>query len=297
MELKEGQARRQKDFFRVRAPLGSVEDVMLRQPGSRVTSQSVVLDLQRRKQPATTLRVDGELIPIMLYPAAHQCLVRLATAPCATENPPGKTIDVLLLRRTFDRIADAHGVPRINKLDVKPGAATMDPVMRHLGSCLDRALDGAHAGVAIVVDRIADALNLHIAQRYGGLGLPRLADRGGLAPWQLRRARNLLDSHLDGSLSLGSLARECGLSPSHFSRAFAQSTGFAPHRWLMRRRVEIAKDLMRSEGMSLAQIAVACGFVDQSHFSRTFTGVTGMTPGRWRKSREFPLDQEASWLS
>lgn len=51
----------------------------------------------------------------------------------------------------------------------------------------------------------------------------------------------------------------------------------------MRRRVAAAKIRMRSEHMSLAQIALACGFSDQSHFTRVFSTVTGMTPGRWRE--------------
>jgi AraC-like DNA-binding protein len=107
---------------------------------------------------------------------------------------------------------------------------------------------------------------------------------GGLAPWQERRAKELLSANLDGNVSLTEVARECGLSISHFSRAFRQSTGMAPHRWLIQRRVEAAKELLRdASSLTLLDIALRCGFANQSHFTRTFAGVVGSSPGSWRR--------------
>jgi transcriptional regulator GlxA family with amidase domain len=131
-----------------------------------------------------------------------------------------------------------------------------------------------------------EALSLHIAQRYGGLQPPQRQPAGGLAPWQLRLATNAIEENLDGSIVLEDLAFKCGLSTSHFSRAFAKSTGLAPHRWITRRRVDVAKDMISSASMPLAQVAVACGFSDQSHFTRMFAALNGVTPGRWRATQE-----------
>ncbi|MGN6465187.1 MAG: helix-turn-helix transcriptional regulator, partial [Rhizobiaceae bacterium] len=86
-----------------------------------------------------------------------------------------------------------------------------------------------------------------------------------------------------GQVSLTELASECGLSPRHFARAFKQSVGVAPHHWMVRRRCDRAKDMLRGSETSLADIALACGFADQSHFTRTFTRVFGISPGAWRK--------------
>jgi AraC family transcriptional regulator len=55
---------------------------------------------------------------------------------------------------------------------------------------------------------------------------------------------------------------ECRLSASHFSRAFRRNTGAAPHRWLMTRRVEVAKEKLRDGRLSLSDVALACGFAD-----------------------------------
>jgi transcriptional regulator GlxA family with amidase domain len=117
--------------------------------------------------------------------------------------------------------------------------------------------------------------------------------RGGLAAWQVRRAKELIDANLDGQLPLSHIAEACGLSTRHFARAFRQSTGVPPHRWLLSRRIDHAKGLMRDPAMSLAKVALACGFADQSHFTRMFTTLMGLSPGLWRRmqSREPPLDQ------
>jgi AraC-like DNA-binding protein len=116
--------------------------------------------------------------------------------------------------------------------------------------------------------------------------------RGGLAPWQAQRAKALMNANLDGKLPLSQLAEECGLSTRHFARAFRQSTGVPPHRWLLARRVERAKDLLHDAALSLAEVALACGFADQSHFTRIFTSVAGLSPGVWRRiqSGKPPLD-------
>ena len=113
--------------------------------------------------------------------------------------------------------------------------------------------------------------------------------RGGLAPWQERRAKELINANLDGKLPLSQLAEECGLSARHFARAFRQSIGVPPHRWLLSRRVERAKDLLRDRALPLAEVALACGFSDQSHFTWMFTALVGLSPGLWRRMELWKL--------
>jgi AraC family transcriptional regulator len=107
--------------------------------------------------------------------------------------------------------------------------------------------------------------------------------RGGLAPWQLRRVNDFVDANLDGDPSIARLAGECGLSVSHFARAFKQAVGLPPHQWLTKRRVDRARELLLDSGVELAEIALTCGFVDQSHLTRVFSRAEGCSPGRWRR--------------
>ena len=142
------------------------------------------------------------------------------------------------------------------------------------------------------LDRLRDT-----ARRGGNLLYEHAAlTRGGLAPWQMQRATELMTANLQERVPLSRLAARCGLSMRHFARAFRQSTGVPPHRWLLNHRVEHAKELLRNLTMSLAEIALACGFADQSHFTRTFTAVVGVGPGLWRRmeSWRLPLGEAAT---
>jgi AraC-like DNA-binding protein len=105
---------------------------------------------------------------------------------------------------------------------------------------------------------------------------------GRLAPWQERRAKEIISANLDG-VPLADVARECRLSTSHFQRAFRRTVGMAPHKWLLSRRIELAKEKLRDDRLPLSDVALECGFGDQSHLTRVFTRLVGTSPGAWRR--------------
>jgi AraC-like DNA-binding protein len=106
-------------------------------------------------------------------------------------------------------------------------------------------------------------------------------DSGGLAAWQTRRAKSMIETQLSQRLLVSDLASAVRLSPSHFARAFKQTIGCSPHNYLLRRRIERAKDRMRTTDEPLAQIALTYGFSDQAHFTRCFKRHEGATPTAW----------------
>ena len=108
--------------------------------------------------------------------------------------------------------------------------------------------------------------------------------RGGLAPWQLRRATEYMTEHLAAPVLLKDLAGQTGLSSSRFGRAFKLSMGISPHRWQMNLRVLEAQEMLRDGKRSQADIALATGFAEQSHFSRVFKEVVGVPPGAWQRA-------------
>ena len=107
--------------------------------------------------------------------------------------------------------------------------------------------------------------------------------RGGLAPWQERRAREILRANIKRGVALKEVARECGLSVGHFSHAFRRTLGVAPHKWLTEQRVVLSKEKLRDDGLSLSDVAAECGFSDQSHLTRAFRQAVGVGPGAWRR--------------
>jgi AraC-like DNA-binding protein len=159
----------------------------------------------------------------------------------------------------------------------------LDETIARLGLALMPAFGMPEQVSQLFMDHVMLALATHTAQTYGGMQTVTRPLKGGLAPWQERLAKEMIARDLPGDVSLHDIARACGLSTGHFSRAFHRSTGLAPHAWLLQARVEAAKDMLRTRQRSLAEIARACGFSDQSHFARVFMRRVGLSPGAWRK--------------
>ncbi len=104
------------------------------------------------------------------------------------------------------------------------------------------------------------------------------ASRGGLSPAMRHRVCDFIESHISEKISLDALSTMAGLSPHHFARAFQQSLGMPPHRYLLRRRLEHVEQMLRDTRLPLSHIALAVGFSDQSHLNRHFRRLTGMSP-------------------
>ncbi|WFU37431.1 AraC family transcriptional regulator [Bradyrhizobium sp. CB82] len=190
-----------------------------------------------------------------------------------------------LPHNALSELAAELGVGHI-QYDIASGTNIFDPVVAHLGACLLPALEKPHEANELFVGHVAMALNAHFLREYSSSRPETRAQRSGLAPWQLRTAKELMRANLDGALPLARIASECGLSAAHFARAFRVSTGTPPHRWLMDQRIEQSKCLLVDSTLSLTEIAIKCGFSDQSHFTRAFSSAVGATPGRWRLSRK-----------
>ena len=80
------------------------------------------------------------------------------------------------------------------------------------------------------------------------------------------------------------MAAAVNLSPTYFHTLFKTATGISPHDYLIRRRIEAAKELLRDSSVPLSRIAENCGFTNQQHFAKIFKKQTGLTPGRYRKN-------------
>jgi len=111
----------------------------------------------------------------------------------------------------------------------------------------------------------------------------RGAVRGGLAPGAFRRVSKYIAEHLTDKITTDALAKIAGLSLGHFNRAFRQTTGRSPHRYVLERRIASARLLLCQTTRALADIALDVGFADQSHFSRTYAAITGETPSQCRR--------------
>ena len=105
---------------------------------------------------------------------------------------------------------------------------------------------------------------------------------------QLRRARDHIDRHYRSSLDLNELAAVAGVSKFHFARCFTATYGETPIRYLTRRRIERAQDLLRSANLTVTEVCMAVGFSSLGSFSSRFAQLVGETPtgyrDRWRRA-------------
>ncbi len=184
----------------------------------------------------------------------------------------------------LERIADAADLKSVSEL--RPVAAHADPVLGGMLGALFATVDGSADRSALFVDQLSIAIGVHIVQQYGN-------GRGGAAASGRRlssrcqaRITDLVQSQLSGELTVEQLASACNLSQATFLRAFRETMGKTPHRWLQQQRVEKAVDLLQSSQTPLSEIARVCGFSDQSHFTRAFVQAMGTAPGAWRRSRQ-----------
>lgn len=109
------------------------------------------------------------------------------------------------------------------------------------------------------------------------LGEPRRKRESGIAAG-IVRAKAAIDASPAHAFTLSELAALSGVNPFRTIRMFSRATGFTPHAYLMQRRVELARELIRG-GNGLANAAMTAGFSDQSHLTRTFSARFGYTPG------------------
>jgi len=107
---------------------------------------------------------------------------------------------------------------------------------------------------------------------------------GGLPGWRLRQVKEFINDDLAASFSIEGLARVAGVSPRHFIRAFQQSTGMTPIRYVQGQRIERAKELLLGSPLSATEIALGCGFSHAQHFSNCFRRATGQSPSQYRRA-------------
>jgi len=241
------------------------------------------LSLMLRDLPNNSYWENGREAAVRSIRAGESLIHDLRRSPSMLIDKPLHSLLLYLPRTALDALADEASVPRIAELSYEPGVGAPDETIRSLGLSLRPALHAPEQVSRLFMDHLTLAMAAHVAQTYGGMQPYARLTQGGLAPWQEKRSKEMLAGDLTGGTPLNEIARACGLSVGHFSRAFRRSTGFSPHAWLQHIRIETAKAMLRRREPPLAAIALACGFADQSHFTRIFTRRVGLSPGAWRR--------------
>lgn len=267
----------------------AVTEIRIDKPPGRLTDPLPPVDafmicLMLSDIPNNSYWEDGRQVSAYSLHTGETTIHDLRRRPAAVIDKPLHSLLFYLPSTTLNALADEAAVPRISELRYQPGVAAPDKTIQHLGLSLMPVFQTPEQLNQLFIDHVTLAFASHAAQTYGGMQTPPTSFKGGLAPWQERLSKEMIAGDLTEAKSLHEIAKACGLSVGHFSRAFRKSTGFAPHSWLLEARVETAKAMLRKREASLSEIACACGFADQSHFARVFARRVGLSPGAWRKA-------------
>jgi AraC-like DNA-binding protein len=265
-----------------------VSDLRVDKPNGRLSDplprdDAYMICLVLRDLPQNSYWEEGREVGRYSLKRGQTAISDLRCEPAGLISQPIHTMLFHLPRAAINALADEISVPRVDELEFQPGVGMFDETIMHLGLSLMPALANPDRVSRLFTDHVTLALAAHCAQTYGGMQTLSKPLKGGLAPWQEKRSKEMLAGDLTGATPLHEIAGACGLSVSHFSRAFHKSTGLAPHAWLLHARVESARAMLRSGDASLSTIARASGFADQSHLARVFTRRVGLSPGTWRK--------------
>ncbi len=195
------------------------DDPVLGLSGSIQRADAFFVNLTLRDYPNRVYWEDGRQVSVCDMRAGQASIHDLKRDPVALIDKPHHHLFFYLPRDALNAIADDANARRIGDLNYQP-VGIDDTTISSLGRAILPALSHPEQVNQLFVDHVLLALGVHVAQTYGGMRPPSRPVRGGLAPWQVKRAKEILSANLEGSVQLKEVAKECGLSVSHFSRAF-----------------------------------------------------------------------------
>jgi AraC family transcriptional regulator len=185
-------------------------------------------------------------------------------------------LDPSLVERVASEMGATYHVELIRNLGIR------DPQIEHICLALKAELETDCPSGRLYGDALAIALSAHLLARHAVHVPDAHGHGGGLPACKLRRVIEYINDNLAEDLTLAELACVAGMSAHYFSRAFKQTTGLPPHRYVTNCRVEKAKRLLADGELPLVEVGFTVGFQNQSHFTTLFHKLTGVTPKVYR---------------
>lgn len=200
-----------------------------------------------------------------LHPAGRDLTVEL-----------GGELDTIHVYLTDAALREACG----HAVELGEELGSADPLLEQLVLSLDEVLRNWEPSARTYVDQLGCLLAAQLGRKHslGRAGEPAKTERTALGDRQFDTVRDWMQDRLAEPIPLTDMAGLVGLSVSQFSRKFKARTGLAPHRFLLRLRLDQATRLLRTGSPTIAEVAVQCGFSHQEHLTRVMREHLGITP-------------------
>jgi AraC family transcriptional regulator len=166
-------------------------------------------------------------------------------------------------------------------VEVMEKCSPSDPVISNVGMALLAELESQNLAGRLYAESLANLLAVHLLRHYTTADLGHQLT-GGLSGRRLQLVLEFIGDNYGTDLSIADLAQVAGMSAFHFAREFKRSTGTTPHQYLIKFRIQHAKELLAESKLPLVEVGFRSGFSHQSHFTRLFHRITGTTPQSYR---------------
>lgn len=243
----------------------------------------VLLNLQEKPHRVQNMR-DGRLHDFMF----HKNEIVVTPAGMRSGWRWFDTSDVIVITLDPEKVARFAQTELSMLLDTQQFQDTplfKDADLCTAGIMLRDALEDDDITSGVMFEAMSRVLLVKLLQRYGKRRPEEIALSARFTSAHYDRVLSFIRSRMDRTITIEALAREAGMSQSHFSRVFKETVGATPMQYVLAYRVEQAVKLMDDPSRPLGHIALECGFADQAHFSRSFKQVTGQTPRAYRAAK------------
>jgi AraC family transcriptional regulator len=192
-------------------------------------------------------------------------------------------IDQLTLNIDPERMINAFGdaLPK-STLELQERQELKDARIEHLLYALRQDWEEGSPAGSLYGEWLVNGISVCLAAQYATSSLKPSPSASVMPRSRLNKVFAYVDANMEEAVHLSTLAEAAGMSVYHFAKLFKASTGTSPHQYVLRRRIERAKELLRKPDLSLSEISLQAGFSDQSHLTNVFRRILGVTPSRFR---------------
>jgi AraC family transcriptional regulator len=256
------------------------------QPPSEETHHSEsqhLLCLSLNQRPARLFQKMGDRNHTSLFTQGD-----LSFAPAGTQLhsrwvQSDRYAQIVIDSKFLDQVAEQETGKVSNPVELIPDFQSRHLEIEQIGLMLLNELRSGGSAGNLYVESLTNLLVIHLLRNYASQQLCVATYIRGLNPSQLLQVTDYIHDCLAENIQLSDLANVLGLSQFHFSRLFKQSLGVSPYQYVLRQRVERAKQLLTTTDLPITDIALLCGFSSHSHLGKWFRQVTGATPKAFRR--------------
>ena len=194
-------------------------------------------------------------------------------------------LQVYLRRSLYEAaVSELYGCDA-SAAEIVPRFGLIDPLLEQLAIALGDALRTGSVRDGLYIDTVAQMMAVHLARAHSVQSRPAsLAPTPTVSHQRMRQLIEFIEANLDQPLTLDAMAAHVGISPLYLARAFKAAVGQSPHQYVLARRIERAKELLRNTEIPIIDVALSVGFSSQSHLSHWMIRHTGVSPGVYRRN-------------